>query len=127
MQYEYDWSGAEREFRRAIQHNLNSAEAHAQYTEYLENVGRTTDSGKEREFAQTLDPAHDYRKCLGPLRCDDTVDQNQGILDLIASGDPFFNWRSGQGLRHCWQVQRIGRHVGTVLEYVWMARFCASA
>jgi len=89
MQYEYDWSGAEREFRRAIQHNPNSAEAHSQYTDYLANVGRTTDSGKERELAQTLDPAHDYRACLGPLRCDYTVDQNQGILDLIASGDPF--------------------------------------
>jgi TolB-like protein/DNA-binding winged helix-turn-helix (wHTH) protein len=89
MQYEYDWSGAEREYRRAIQLNPNSAEAHAQYTDYLGNVGRATDSRKERELAQALDPAHDYRMCIGPLRCDYTVDQNQGILDLMASGDPF--------------------------------------
>jgi len=89
MQYEYDWSGAEREFRTAIQHNPNSAEAHAQYSDYLGNAGRTTDSGKERELAQTLNPAHDYRSCVSPLRCDYTVDQTQGVLDLIASGDPF--------------------------------------
>lgn len=89
MQYDYDWSGAEREYRRAIQLNPNSAEAHSQYTDYLANVGRTAESAKERELAQALDPAHDYRNCLGPLRCDYTLDQNQGILDLMASGDPF--------------------------------------
>ena len=67
MQYEYNWAGAEREYKRAIQINPNSADAHVGYAEYLDNVeggldnvGDTNDARRERDLAQALDPAHDY-------------------------------------------------------------------
>ena len=40
MQFEYDWAGAEREYKRAVELSPNSDEAHFQYSEFLVNAGR---------------------------------------------------------------------------------------
>ena len=60
MQYEYDWPGAEREIKRSLELNPNSAEAHYQYFNYLGMLGRSSDSEPERGMAQALDPGRDY-------------------------------------------------------------------
>src|SRR6266403_1404463 len=39
--FEWDWTGAEREFRRAIELNPNSATAHHWYGDFLANMGRS--------------------------------------------------------------------------------------
>src|SRR6266480_3481402 len=44
MEYEWDWTGSEREFQRAIQLNPGFAEAHHQYSHYLTAVGRSSES-----------------------------------------------------------------------------------
>src|SRR5882762_2508756 len=60
MRYEYDWAGSEREYKRGIEVNPSSGYAHFSYSEYLANVGRTTEGDKELTLAQSLSPAHDY-------------------------------------------------------------------
>jgi serine/threonine-protein kinase len=54
--YDWDWAGAEVEFRRAIEINPNYATAHQWYGEFLGRLGRIDESLAERKVALTLDP-----------------------------------------------------------------------
>ncbi len=56
MEYEWDWTGSEREFQRAIQLNPGFAEAHHQYSHYLTAVGRSSESLAESLRALELEP-----------------------------------------------------------------------
>jgi TolB-like protein/DNA-binding winged helix-turn-helix (wHTH) protein/Flp pilus assembly protein TadD len=55
-QYDWDWPGAEREFKRAIELNPNYATAHQYYSEYLAFLGRTEESLIHIRRAHELDP-----------------------------------------------------------------------
>ncbi len=54
--YEYDWAGAEKEFRRAIELNDNLAVAHTIYGWYLTCLGQPEKGIAEGVKAKTLDP-----------------------------------------------------------------------
>ena len=54
--YEYDWAGAEREFRRAIELNPNYATAHQWYAQMLGCEGRREEALAEHKHALALDP-----------------------------------------------------------------------
>ncbi len=54
--YEYDWAGAEKEFRRAIQLNPQYATGHQWYAEFLAWQGRFSEAFAESERARQLDP-----------------------------------------------------------------------
>ncbi|MGI8811112.1 MAG: protein kinase domain-containing protein [Pyrinomonadaceae bacterium] len=54
--HDFDWAGAEAEFRRAIELNPNLAAAHTIYSEYLSQVGRFDEALREVRLAQGLDP-----------------------------------------------------------------------
>jgi eukaryotic-like serine/threonine-protein kinase len=54
--FEWDWPGAEQEFRRAIELNPNSASAHHWFGEYLTNMGQFEDGLRETGKAQEIDP-----------------------------------------------------------------------
>jgi TolB-like protein/Tfp pilus assembly protein PilF len=54
--YHWDWAGAEREFKRAIDMNPNSATAQLWYGDYLANMGRSDDGIRETKRAKELDP-----------------------------------------------------------------------
>lgn len=55
--FDWDWSRAEREFRRALELNPSLPRAHAGYAEYLLFVSRQTDAGlQELHRAYALDP-----------------------------------------------------------------------
>jgi len=55
--YEFDFSGAQKEFLRAIELNPNSAQAHFLYSNsYLSPMGRMTESIAENKKALELDP-----------------------------------------------------------------------
>jgi TolB-like protein/DNA-binding winged helix-turn-helix (wHTH) protein/tetratricopeptide (TPR) repeat protein len=56
LYHDWDWTAAEREFRRAIQLNANYANAHHWYAEYLSLVGRHEAAIREAERARELDP-----------------------------------------------------------------------
>ena len=53
---EWDWTGAEKEFKRAIELDPNSATAHLWYGDFLSNTGRLEDGMREAKKAQELDP-----------------------------------------------------------------------
>ena len=53
---EWNWVGAEREFKRAIELDPNYATAHQWYSIYLSTVGRFDESVKEATKAAELDP-----------------------------------------------------------------------
>jgi len=54
--HEWDWAGSEREFKRAIELNPNSALAHAEYAWCLVDMGRQDESIREAKRAVELDP-----------------------------------------------------------------------
>ena len=54
--FEWDWPGAEGEFKRAIQLNPNLADAHDLYCYYFQAVGRLDEATSEIKRAQELDP-----------------------------------------------------------------------
>jgi TolB-like protein/DNA-binding winged helix-turn-helix (wHTH) protein/Tfp pilus assembly protein PilF len=56
LYYEWDWSGAEREFRRALELDPGYATAHHWYSSYLESAGRMDEAFAEARRAQELDP-----------------------------------------------------------------------
>ena len=56
MEYEWDWTGSEREFQRAIQLDPGFAEAHHQYSHYLTAMGCSSESLTESLRALELDP-----------------------------------------------------------------------
>jgi serine/threonine-protein kinase len=81
--YEWDWSGAEREFQRAIELNPKYPTAHQWYAEYLAAMGRSDEALTEIRRALELDPlalmvitavgiiffyAHEYDRAIEPLQ-----------------------------------------------------------
>jgi len=56
LNYDWDWPGAEKEFKRAIELNPNSAEAHLDYAWFLDAMGRMEKGEKEHLRAQEVDP-----------------------------------------------------------------------
>jgi TolB-like protein/Tfp pilus assembly protein PilF len=54
--YDWDWSGAEKEFQKAIESDPNNATAHQWYAEYLFYMARFDESISQLEIARTLDP-----------------------------------------------------------------------
>jgi eukaryotic-like serine/threonine-protein kinase len=53
---DWDWAGAEREYKRAIELNPNLAGAHASYARYLSHMGRHDQAIAEVKRARELDP-----------------------------------------------------------------------
>lgn len=56
MDRDWDWSGAEAEFRRALQISPNSVEAHYRYALLLHDLGRSEEAIAELSAAEDLDP-----------------------------------------------------------------------
>jgi len=56
INYDWDWKGAEEQFRRAVQLNPNYATAHHWYSVLLLTLGRLQEGLEEAEFAHILDP-----------------------------------------------------------------------
>jgi eukaryotic-like serine/threonine-protein kinase len=58
--YDWDWPGAEREFRTAVELNPNNADAHQSLGDYLDAMGRLQEGRNEHQLAQERDPNNDY-------------------------------------------------------------------
>jgi TolB-like protein/DNA-binding winged helix-turn-helix (wHTH) protein/Flp pilus assembly protein TadD len=90
-EYDWDWAGADRAFRRALELNPNFAHAHKLYAEYLSYVGRFGEAITEARLARQLDPlavvtnslvgfvlyrARDYEDALAALQPAIELDPN---------------------------------------------------
>jgi TolB-like protein/Tfp pilus assembly protein PilF len=91
--FEWDWAGAEKEFKRAIELNPNLATAHHWYGDYLTNMGRFDEGIGETKRAQELDPLSlIINTTMGwqfyvAGRNDNAVEQLRKVLDI----DPKFS------------------------------------
>jgi pentatricopeptide repeat protein len=91
--YGYDWSGSEKEFRRAIQLGPQYATAHQWCAEFLSWQGRFEEAFAESDQARQLDPlsliiTSDYASILYRSRqYDSALKQCQSVLEL----DPNFD------------------------------------
>src|SRR5690348_7201383 len=56
MHYDWDFAGAEREFKRGIELNPSDADIHHDYAHYLMAMGRSAESVEETKRAVELDP-----------------------------------------------------------------------
>ena len=56
FQYDWDWEGAEKEFKRAIELNPSYAPAHQFYADFLKSQGRFDEALSEMSHAGALDP-----------------------------------------------------------------------
>jgi len=88
MEYEWDWTGSEREFKRAIQLNPGLGEAHHQYSHYLTALGRSNESLAQSLRALELDPlslvlnAHLAWHYLYARQYDQAIQQCQKATEL---------------------------------------------
>jgi tetratricopeptide (TPR) repeat protein len=65
--YDWDWSGAESEYRRAIALNPNYATAHHFYAALLVTLTRYSEAAEEIELARTVDPFSPSITAIVPL------------------------------------------------------------
>ena len=95
--YHWDWEGAEREFRCAIELNPNYETAHHWYSEFLSDMGRFDEARQEIEIALELSPLSlIINSMLGHLEwvsrgVDDAIVQFKRVIDM----DPNFQNANG--------------------------------
>jgi len=56
LYYDWNWAGAEKEYRRALELNPNSAEGHCHYADFLNSMERFDEGLKEQQVQLQLDP-----------------------------------------------------------------------
>jgi len=88
--FDWDSSTAEREFKRAIELNPNSALSHDRYSQFLHARLRLNESMEEAKRAQELDPLSPIASDLGFVylfmqRYDESITQFQKALELSPS------------------------------------------
>ena len=103
--YDWNWAGAEHEFKRAIELDPNYATAHQWYAEYLTAVGRFDEASAEHEKALKLNPASlilqiDLASLLYVVRdFDESINWSRKVIDTdpdFAYGYFFLSFSLGQ-------------------------------
>ena len=85
---EWDWAGAEREYRRAIELDPNLTSAHTWYSYYLSAMGRHAEALTEIKRAQELDPlrlnlrAGEGANLLRARRYDEAIAKLEEVIRL---------------------------------------------
>jgi TolB-like protein/Tfp pilus assembly protein PilF/class 3 adenylate cyclase len=89
--YDWDWAAAEKEFKRALALNPQSAQAHLHYTDYLATMGRFNEAHDQGRQALEIDPVS-TRANLVPGwaflyagRIDDAIQQFSKAVELNPS------------------------------------------
>src|SRR5262249_24107372 len=99
--YDWDWDGAESQFKKAIQLSPNYVTAHQWFSEYLAAVGRSDDAIAESKRAEQIDPlSPDVGWNIGlallfARRYDEAIQHLQGTLrnnPRFALGHAFLGW-----------------------------------
>jgi len=85
---DWHWMGAEQEFRRAIELNLNYPLARTWYAQFLSYMRRFEESLAQAEIARRLDPVspdtsvHSAESYLNAGRVDEAIESYQKVLEL---------------------------------------------
>ena len=92
--YEYDWVGAESNYKKAVQLNPNYATGHHWYGEYLYTMGKPEDGYAHLLKATELDPGSKIIKCNFAFCCL-MLNKNEEALNIIEEAleiDPMFHF-----------------------------------
>jgi tetratricopeptide (TPR) repeat protein len=102
--YEFDWTGAESEFRRAFELNPNYALAHDLFGFALAMQGRLQKSLAEGKRAAELDPLSPQflLDLIFPLAWDGKYQAAMEVADKAAELDPTLFTHVGKGWIHLW-------------------------
>jgi serine/threonine protein kinase/Flp pilus assembly protein TadD len=111
--WQYDWAGAEREFRRALELSPSNANAHDLYGRLCSALGRQEESIAMQRRAQQLDPLEhrsDYaNSLLRAGRYEEGLHEAQHALEF----DPHYDrLRATSG----WALVRLGRYAEGIAE-----------
>jgi adenylate cyclase len=88
---DWDWSGADKEFHRALELNPNDAESHRLYSLMLSALGRPDEASSQIERAEDLDPLSTSTQITAGFllyyarRYDAAIDQCRQVLELDAN------------------------------------------
>lgn len=116
MEYEWDWAGSEREFKRALELNPNDAEAHHQYSHYLTAIGRTHESFVESLRALELDPlslplnAHLAWHHVNARQYDQAIEQCRKTIEMDPNFPQAHDFLAGA-------YEQKGMHQETIAEF----------
>ena len=103
MVYDWDWTGAESEFRRSIDLDPGYAKAHSLYACYFSLQGRSDEAVGEMRRALQVDPLSIYdnsnlgRHLYNARRYGDAIDQFRKTLDMDP-GSPYAHWGLAEAL-----------------------------
>ena len=92
--YDWDWAAAEKEFKRALVLNPQSAWSYTLYSQFLGGMGRVEEANEQGRHALELDPLSvTARWCLGWAflsagRSDEAIEQLSKAMEL----DPNSSW-----------------------------------
>ncbi len=103
VQYDWDWVGAEKEYRRALELNPNYATAHQWYSEYLTALGRHDEALAEIKRARDLDP-------LSP------------IIHAVLGRALYFARRYHESAMQCQQTLQMDKEFGAAYLFLGRAR-----
>jgi eukaryotic-like serine/threonine-protein kinase len=90
--YDWDWSGAELEFKRAVELDPNSSIAHREYGCYLAAVGRSDQAIAEAKQGRDLDPLSQQANfyvawtLISAHRHDEAIEQSRQVLETFPVG-----------------------------------------
>jgi serine/threonine-protein kinase len=90
-EHDYDWAGAEREFKRAIELRPGYATAHQWYGIHLHSVGRMREAREQIERARQLDPSSSIMNTLVQIdlfmtrEFDKSIEQGHKVLQHAPS------------------------------------------
>src|SRR6267143_524002 len=90
--YEWDWNGAEAEFKKALELNPGYAQAHQYYADFVKSFGRFDEALEEMKKALTLDPlSYSINTGIGHVlylsrQYDLAIDQYRKVVE----SDPYF-------------------------------------
>ncbi len=119
---DWDWAGAEQEFRRALELDPNSSDAHDRYATYLVTMGRFDQGISEGQQSLALDPLSRYTNMhLGWIymmtrRYDAGIDQYKKTLEL----DPNYEWVR---VPLAWSYTLKGMYPEAFAEYKTMGEY----
>ncbi len=134
MDYNWDWEGAEREFKRGLELNPNYPTGHQWYAEYFTKMGRFDEAIREINRAQELDPLSLIISAFKGLILyyasdnDGSFKQLENTLDIDPNFSPAILFRSWlyidqgkyeEGIKDC---ERVGDDLGIGIAYARMGK-----
>jgi tetratricopeptide (TPR) repeat protein len=116
LHYDWDFAGAEREFKRALELNPSNADIRHDYAHYLMAMGRMAESAAESKLAVDLDPVNDgLTDCLcwhsfAARQYDNSIQMARNLLERV----PDDTWELAiLG----WDYEQKGMHEQAIAEF----------